>query len=182
MAVVAGLADPARWSATEKVLKTNINCGPYFERWVLEALCSMNKPDQALLSMYNRYRCQIISGFTTLWEYIERSFEQTPAYSADSDEYLSLNHAWNAPNLILSKFIAGVAPETPGWSTFHVFPHEAFLTSVKVKVPTMKGMIHVDIGKNWKQYKIGLTSPPNRSAIIGIPKTGADPIIRCETR
>ena len=170
MAVVAGLADPSRWSAIGKVLESKMNCGPYFERWVLEALCIMSKPDQALLRMYNRYRYQINSGFTTLWEYIERSFEETPAYSTDSDEYLSLNHAWNTPNLILSKFIAGVAPESPGWNSFHVFPQEAFLTSVKVKVPTMKGMIHVDIEKNDKQFKIGLTSPPNTSAIVGIPK------------
>ncbi len=171
MAVVAGLADPSRWSAIGKVLETKMNCGPYFERWVLEALCKINKPDQALLRMYNRYKYQINSGFTTLWEYIERSFENTPPWSTDSDEYLSLNHAWNTPNLILSKFIAGVAPETPGWSTYHVFPQEAFLTSVKVKVPTVKGMIQVDIQKNEKQYKIGLTSPPNTSAIVGIPKT-----------
>jgi len=170
MALVAGLADSSRWSAIGKVLETRMNCGPYFERWVLEALCRMNKPDKALLRMYNRYKLQINSGFTTLWEYIERSFEETPAYSIDSDEYLSLNHAWNTPNLILSKFIAGVAPEAPGWSTYHVFPQEAFLTSIKVKVPTGKGMIQVDIQKNGKQYKIELTSPPNTLAIVGIPK------------
>ena len=171
MAVVAGLADPSRWSAIGKLLETKMNCGPYFERWVLEALCIMNKPDQALLRMYKRYKYQIQSGFSTLWEYIERSFEDTPTYSTDSDEYLSLNHAWNTPNLILSKFIAGVAPETPGWSTYHIFPQEAFLTSIKARVPTVKGMIQVDLQKNKKQYKIGLTSPPNTSAIVGFPKT-----------
>ena len=170
MAVVAGLADPSRWSTIGKVLETKMNCGPYFERWVLEALCIMNKPDQALLRMYSRYKYQIQSGFTTLWEYLERSFADTPPYSTDSDTYLSLNHAWNVPNLILSKFIAGVAPETPGWSTYHVLPQEAFLTSVNVKVPTVKGMVQVEIRKNEKLYQIGLTSPPNTSALVGIPK------------
>ena len=170
MAVVAGLADPSRWSAISMILETKMNCGPYFERWVLEALCIMKKPDQALLRIYKRYKYQIQSGFSTLWEYIERSFEGTPAYSTDSDEYLSLNHAWNIPNLILSKFIAGVAPETPGWETFHVLPQEAFLTSVNVKVPTAKGIIQVGIRKSEKQYLISLTSPPNTSAIVGIPK------------
>jgi hypothetical protein len=171
MAVVAGLAGPSRWSVITGILETKMNCGPYFERWVLEALCKMKKTDQALLRMYNRYKYQIQSGFTTLWEYIERSFENTPPWSTDSDEYLSLNHAWNTPNLILSKFIAGVAPEAPGWSTYHVFPQEAFLTSVKVKVPTVKGMIQVDIQKNEEQYKIDLISPQNTSAIVGIPRS-----------
>jgi hypothetical protein len=171
MAVVAGLAGPSRWNIISKILETKMNCGPYFERWVLEALCIMKRPDQALLRMYNRYKYQIQSGFTTLWEYIERSFENTPPWSTDSDEYLSLNHAWNTPNLILSKFIAGVAPEMPGWDTYHVLPQEAFLTSVKVKVPTVKGMIQANIQKDKKQYKIGLVSPPNTLAIVGIPKT-----------
>ena len=170
MAVVAGLADSSRWEAIANVLETQMNCSPYFERWVMEALCIMKKPDQALLRMYNRYKYQIQSGISTLWEYMERSFEDAPPYSTDSDEYLSLNHGWNTPNLILSKFIAGVAPETPGWSTYHVFPQEAFLTSVKVKVPTVKGMVEADIQKNEKQYKIGLTSPLNTLAIVGVPK------------
>jgi len=171
MAVVTGLAGPSRWNIISKILETKMNCGSYFERWVLEALCIMKKPDQALLRMYNRYKYQIQSGFTTLWEYIERSFENTPPWSTDSDEYLSLNHAWNTPNLILSKFIAGVAPEKPGWDTYHVLPQEAFLNSVKIKVPTVKGIIQANIQKDKKQYKIGLVSPPNTSAIVGIPKT-----------
>ncbi len=170
MAVISGLADPSRWDTIGKILESQVNCGPYFERWVLEALCRTNKPDQALLRMYKRYKCQIQSGISTLWEYIERSFGDTPPWSTDSDEYLSLNHAWNAPNLILSKFIAGVAPETPGWGTYHVLPQEAFLTSVKVKVPTVKGLVQVDIQKNEKQYKIDLVSPQNTLAIVGIPK------------
>jgi alpha-L-rhamnosidase len=170
MAVVAGLADSSRWEAIGNVLETQMNCSPYFERWVMEALCIMKKPDLALLRMYNRYKYQIQSGISTLWEYMDRSHDDAPPYSTDSDEYLSLNHGWNTPNLILSKFIAGVAPETPGWSTYHVFPQEAFLTSVKVKVPTVKGMVEVDIQKNKKQYKIGLTSPLNTLAIVGVPK------------
>jgi alpha-L-rhamnosidase len=177
MAVVAGLADPSRWSIISGILETKMNCGPYFERWVLEALCKMKKPDQALLRMYNRYKYQIQSGFTTLWEYIERSFENTSPWSTDSDEYLSLNHAWNTPNLILSKFIAGVAPETPGWDIYHVFPQEAFLTSVKVKVPTVKGMIQANIQKEKKQYKIELVSPLNTSAIVGIPQTSFSTLV-----
>ena len=170
MAVVAGLADISRWSAVSSVLATKVNCGPYFEGWVLEALCTMGKPDKALLRMYNRYKPQIQADFSTLWEYVERSFEATPVNSTDSSEYLSLNHAWNTPNLILSKFIAGVAPEKPGWSTYHVLPQEAFLTFIKVVVPTVKGTIRVAIQKNEKQYEIDVASPLQTTAVVGIPK------------
>jgi len=51
------------------------NCGPYFERWVMEALCVMGRQENALLRMANRYRGQIDASFTTLWEYMERAFD-----------------------------------------------------------------------------------------------------------
>ena len=170
MAVVAGLADKSRWPTIGALLKKKGECGPYFERWVLEALCIMRMPEQALLRMHDRYKVQIQSDFSTLSEYMERSFENTAPNSTDSDEYLTLNHAWNTPNVILSRFIAGVAPETSGWSTYHVLPQEAFLTTVKVVVPSVKGTIRVNLQKTEKQYKLDLSSPADTSAIVGIPK------------
>lgn len=170
MAVVAGLAEPSRWDAIDKVLAAKMNCGPYFERWVSEALCVMRKPERALLRMSQRYQLQIQAGFSTLWEYMDRACENYIPNNTDSPEYISLNHAWNTPNLILSKFIAGVAPVKPGWSTYHVLPQEAFLTAIKVTVATVRGDIQVAIHKDATRYKIGLISPPNTTAIVGIPK------------
>jgi hypothetical protein len=88
----------------------------------------------------------------------------------DAVQYLTLNHAWNIPNTILSKFIAGIAPDSPGWSAYHVLPQEAFLTSLETKVPTVKGEVSLAIRKSSSKYSLSLVSPTNTLATVGIPR------------
>ena len=135
----------------------------------MEALCVMGQQEKALLRMANRYRGQIDASFTTLWEYMERGFDIKTG--TDAVNYLTLNHAWNNPNTILSRFIAGVAPESPGWTLYHVLPKEAFLTSIDTVVPTVQGKVSVSIKKTAAQYSLSVTSPSNTTAIVGIPKS-----------
>jgi hypothetical protein len=168
MAVCAGLADSSKYGVITGLLGIEGNCGPYFERWVMEALCVMGRQENALLRMANRYRGQIDANFTTLWEYMERAFDIRTG--TDSVNYVTLNHAWNIPNTILSKFIAGVSPESPGWTLYHVLPQEAFLTSVDTTVPTVQGQVSVSIRKTASKYSLSVTSPSNTTAIVGIPK------------
>jgi hypothetical protein len=168
MAVCAGLADRSKFDVITSLIGTNGVCGPYFERWVMESLCVMGREENALLRMANRYRGQIDAPFTTLWEYLERAFDIRKG--TDSINYVTLNHAWNVPNTILSKYIAGVAPESPGWALYHVLPQEAFLTSIDTTVPTVQGEVSVSIKKTASQYNLSLISPSNTTAIVGIPK------------
>jgi len=170
MAVCAGLADSSKYGViTGLIGGIEGNSGPYFERWIMEALCAMGQQEKALLRMANRYRGQIDASFTTLWEYMERGFDIKTG--TDAVNYLTLNHAWNNPNTILSRFIAGVAPESPGWTLYHVLPKEAFLTSLDTTVPTVQGLVAVSIKKTAAQYSLSVTSPSNTTAIVGIPKS-----------
>ena len=168
MAVNAGLADTSKWEAIyTNVLKKQTFASCFFDRWVLEALCTMGKQEYALLRMYNRYKTMIPCSFTTLWEHYDRWW----ASRIDAfDDASSLNHGWNPPVIILSQTIAGVSPETPGWGTYHVLPKEAFLTAIKVVVPSVKGNVSVDIKKTASEYTLALTSPAQTKAIVGIPK------------
>ena len=168
MAVNAGLADRSKWQAIyDNVLTKKTYASCFFDRWVFEALCTMGKQDYALLRMYERYKTMIPCSFTTLWEHYDRWW----ASRIDAfDDASSLNHGWNPPALILSKIIAGVAPVEPGWTTYQVMPKEAFLTSIKVVVPSVKGNVTVDLNKTASEYALGLTSPAGTSAIVGIPK------------
>ena len=168
MAINAGLAETTKWDAIyNNVLTKYSNSSCFFDRWVFEALCKMGKEEYALLRMYNRYKTMIPASFTTLWEHYDRWWA---SWKNTYDEGSSLNHGWNPPVIILSQTIAGVSPEGPGWSTWHVMPKEAFLTSIKVVVPSIKGDIKVEIKKTTTEYSIGLTSPLNTTAIVGIPK------------
>jgi hypothetical protein len=168
MAVNAGLADRSKWAAIyDNVLTKMTNASCFFDRWVFEALCAMGKQDDALLRMYNRYKTMIPCRFTTLWEHYDRWW----ATGLNAfDEGSSLNHGWNPPVLNLSQTIAGIAPETPGWSTYHVLPNEAFLNEIKVVVPSLKGKVTVHMKKTATEYSLRLISPVNTQAIVGIPK------------
>ena len=168
MAVNVGLAGRAKWPAIyENVLSKKTYASCFFDRWVFEALCTMGKQERALLRMAERYRTMIPCAFTTLWEHYDRWWaSQMDAFDAGS----SLNHGWNPPALILSQTIAGVSPEAPGWSTYHVLPKEAFLSAIKVVVPSIKGAISVELKKSATEFALALTSPAATTAIVGIPK------------
>ena len=168
MAVNVGLADRAKWAAIyENVLAKKTYASCFFDRWVFEALCTMGRQERALLRMWERYQTMIPCAFTTLWEHYDRWWaSRIDAFDAGS----SLNHGWNPPALILSQTIAGVSPEAPGWSTYHVLPKEAFLTAIKVVVPSIKGPISVELKKSATEFALALTSPAATTAIVGIPK------------
>jgi hypothetical protein len=168
MAINAGLADRTKWNAIyTHVLTTTTNASCFFDRWVFEALCAMGKQDTALLRLYNRYKTMIPASFTTLWEHYDRWWA---SYINAFDEGSSLNHGWNPPVVLLSQTITGIAPVAPGWSTYHVLPKEAFLTSIRTVVPSVKGNIAVSLNKTSSRYRISLNSPANTTAIVGIPK------------
>jgi hypothetical protein len=168
MAVNAGLADPSKWAAIyDNVLTKKTYSSCFFDRWVFEALCTMGKEEYALLRMATRYKTMIPCSITTLWEHYDRWWaSRIDAFDVGS----SLNHGWNPPAIILSQIIAGVSPEAPGWSIYHVLPKEAFLTAIKVVVPSIKGDIAVEIKKTTTEYSVKLISPLNTTAIVGIPK------------
>jgi hypothetical protein len=168
MAVNAGLADRSKWPAIyENVLTKKTYSSCFFDRWVFEALCTMGEEEYALLRMYNRYKTMIPCSFTTLWEHYDRWW----ASRIDAfDDASSLNHGWNPPALLLSQTIAGIAPDKPGWASYHVLPKEAFLKSIKVVVPSVKGDVSVEINKTATEYALRVISPQRTMATVGIPK------------
>ena len=167
MAVNSGLADKSKWQAIyTNVLAKKTYSSCFFDRWVFEALCKMDKPEAALMRMATRYKTMIPTSITTLWEHYDRWW----ASHVDAfDEGSSLNHGWNPPALILSKVITGVEPTLPGWNEFQVLPQEAFLKSIKMTVPTVKGNVSVDIKKSASDYSLRVVVPAGTSAVLGIP-------------
>jgi len=168
MAVNVGLADPAKWDAIyESVLTKKTYASCFFDRWVFEALCEMGRQERAMLRMHERYQTMIPCSFTTLWEHYDRWWaSRIDAY----DDASSLNHGWNPPALLLSQSIAGISPVAPGWSTYQVLPKEAFLSAIKLVVPSIKGNVTLDLKKTASEYSLALTSPAGTEAIVGIPK------------
>jgi alpha-L-rhamnosidase len=162
MAIVAGLADKSKYaSIVTNVLVPVIKSSPHME-WVVEdAMCIAGYPVQAIERMKKRYEYQV-----------EKTQNTTLNELFGTSGYLgTYNHAWNAPNTVLSRHIAGIAPDSAGWSIFHVMPMYAGISTIKTKVPTVKGDIQLDVAFNTNTESISLSSPKGTKAIVGIPKS-----------
>ncbi|MFY0606500.1 MAG: alpha-L-rhamnosidase N-terminal domain-containing protein [Cyclobacteriaceae bacterium] len=162
IAIVSGIANPAYYDQiVDNVLIPNRYSSPHFEWMVEEAMCIAGRHTESLQRMKEQYQSQVDrEGMTTLYEIFPKGG--------------SYNHAWNAPNTILSKNIAGVAPTAVGWAEYKIMPNLEHFTSLKKTIPTVKGDIELSIELTNEEYQFQLNSPKETTAIIGIPKEGKE--------
>jgi hypothetical protein len=158
MAVIAGFAQPIHYAGIRKVLQQKTYASPYMEKYVLEALCKMGSDSLALVRMKNRYKKMVGSSYTTLWEVWDGLSGGT------------INHGWNAPNTVLSQYIAGISPTAAGWRSYSVLPQMGSLTTVSATVPSIRGTITASDSVTDNQFIMHLSSPLTTIATVGIPK------------
>lgn len=159
IAIVSGIAKPEYYNQiVENVLITNRFSSPHFEWIAEEAMCIAGNHKAALDRMKVQYQSQVDKkSMSTLYEMFPKGG--------------SYNHAWNAPNTILSKYIAGVRPTKVGWSEFEIMPELVYFKNIKKTIPSVKGNINLEINVNDLEYQLNLKSPDKTIAIMGIPKT-----------
>ena len=162
LAVLSGLADvnnSARFETIKHVLTTVYNSSPYMERYVLDALCEMGLVEEAQARIRTRYKAMVEEDYSTLWEFWDKGSG-------------TMNHAWSGgPLLTMSQYMAGIAPSEPGYTTYTVKPELGNLSSIDCVVPTVKGLISVNIADG-DSYKLTLESPPGTKAIVKLPASG----------
>ncbi len=166
LAILTGLADESKYEAMiENVLTTEYNASPHMEWIIEEAIILAGDTDAALNRMKERHAFQVDDeAMTTL---CEKFGERKGTY----------NHAWNAPNYVLSRYIAGISATKVGWKEYQILPDLAHMTAVKQVVPSVKGEITVDIKRTDKLYGMKLVSPEGTTAIVGIPKEAITPSV-----
>lgn len=158
LAILSGLVDESKFNQIiENVLIPNKYASPHFEWMVEAAMCEAGNFKEALQRMKDQYTSQVNqTDITTLYE----NFPKGGSY----------NHAWNASNTVLNKYIVGIEPTEVGWSAYKVCPNMVHLTSIKVVVPSVRGTIKVSICKTEKKFSLEIESPEVTTAIVGIPK------------
>jgi hypothetical protein len=83
----------------------------------------------------------------------------------------STNHAWSGGGLtILSQYVAGVYPLEPAFKSFSVNPNLAGLKQVSVKIPSVQGLIKVDIEKSAQSMTYQILVPGGSKAVVRIPE------------
>jgi hypothetical protein len=158
LAVVAGIADSTKWEALIEVLGHEQHASPYLEKYVLEALFMMGDVRGARMRMRTRYQRMVESDLSTLWEHWYRAAG-------------SCNHGWaGGPLTLLSEYVAGVAPDAPGFERYHVLPHLGHLTRVRSVVPTVRGLIDISVTREDTALTMRLESPSTTTAVLGVPK------------
>ena len=167
LAVLSGLANENHYNTlVNEVLFPVRKSSPHMEWLAEEALMKMGHPEKALTRMKEVYNFQIIKpDLTTLYE----RFDTDPKGSLGTP-----NHAWNAPNYVMSRYITGIKATEVAWSAYEVCPTLANLTSFKTTVPSVKGDILVEVNAGKSNFNLKLDSPENTTAVVGIPKTNTE--------
>ena len=163
LAVVSGLAGPERFPALREVFAVEQHASPYMEKYVLEALFQMDAPDQAMARMKQRFADQIASPLTTLWE----------GWGIGAQGYGggTYNHAWSGGALtVLSQYAGGVAPTSPGWTTYRILPQMGALTDLRTVTPTPQGAITLAMTRGDAAFTATLDSPAGSVATFGLPR------------
>jgi alpha-L-rhamnosidase len=111
--------------------------------------------DAAGISLIDRaWGTMVEKGLSTLFE--ESRYDGTPGYELGS-QHNSVVHRWaSGVGALLQRYVLGVAPTAPGFTTWLVDPHGASLNWAQGRVPTPEGPLTV-----WWRWK---GSPANRHA------------------
>lgn len=162
MAVVAGLADANQWKALRPILDTTFIAGPYLEKYIQEAYFQMNDADAGIARMKNRYRKMVESPITTLWE----------GWDIGSATYGggTYNHGWSGgPLSLLSGYVAGLAPDSPGYTRFHVRPQPGSLRRIDTRTETVRGTIRTQFVRKNGLTRLTVNVPKGTEATLSLP-------------
>ncbi|XCF05461.1 alpha-L-rhamnosidase C-terminal domain-containing protein [Tamlana crocina] len=160
LAILSGLAKEEHHTIlVDSVLVPVKKSSPHMEWIAEEAIMITGQYDKGLQRMKDRYQEQVnMKWLTTLYEKYQPKLRGT------------YNHAWNAPNYVLSRYIAGIKATDVAWSSYEVKPNLAHMTSVKQIVPSVQGDITVEVNKTANNYQLDLISPEKTTATVYIPK------------
>ena len=113
-------------------------CSVYFAQYLLEALFEAGRDEAAIALMKST------SDRSWLGMMAQGSTVTMEAWNAAVKPNLDWNHAWGAvPLNIISRYILGVRPTSPGFATYQVSPTKARMKFSGV-VPTVRGPIAVE--------------------------------------
>ena len=131
MLALSGLADENDYDLICDVVMSTYEASPFCEKYVLEALCVMDRTDLAVQRMMDRYSGMLEDEYDTLWEKF-------------SEPIGTFNHGWSAaPMYILSKYVAGIQPTSGGYETYCIAP-STVLERFSCAAYTPKGVITVE--------------------------------------
>lgn len=164
LAVVSGIADSSKYNAISKVLTQQMHASPYMEKYVMEALCIMNRGVAALKRSKERFSKMVLdTTYTTLFE----------GWEIGSKKYGggTVNHAWSGGALtVVAQYLCGIRPLEPGFKSFYISPILGNIDTINISVPTIKGEIISGFKQNAAVISWEIQVPKNSLGLFLLPK------------
>ena len=120
---------------------------PYFEFFELDAMCGIGDVGFMTDKLISYWGSMLDKGATTFWESYFPEQSGVENYAMYGQPYgKSLCHAWgSSPIYLLGKYVLGVRPTAPGYSSFEVRPNAACFGGFEGKVPAGEGTVTVSL-------------------------------------
>jgi len=163
-----GLVPDARIDdVADTLVAKGIVCGTYGSYFMLKALYEAHRGQAALDLMtatgLRSWRNMIRSGSTITMESFDNSLKSN----------LDWNHAWaSAPASIIPMYLMGVQPLEAGFKKIRIQPQTGDLESARLKMPTVRGTVEVDMVNTSQHYRLRINIPSNTCAMVYVPHLG----------
>lgn len=161
MAVLSGIADKDKYDKIFNLFKTQWHASPYMEKYVMEALFKINQGEYALQRMEKRFANMVNDTvYSTLFE----------DWRKGGSGGGSTNHAWSGgPLTVISRYLCGVSPLEPGFSTFLIAPDPVSFKTASISVPTVSGTIASEFENSENNFILKINVPESTKAVVALP-------------
>lgn len=161
MLALSGLAGEEDYELISLVLSSVYEASPFCEKYVLEALCVMDRQDIAIQRMLDRYGPMAEDEVDTLWEQFDKN---------DG----TFNHGWTAaPLYIISKYIVGIQPTQAGFEKYSIALTD-LLDQFTCTEYTVKGNLEISLDRNAEETKIVIKAIDGEGTIMIPASFGTD--------
>lgn len=162
LAVLSGVADEDKYPYIIKVLEKEEHASPYMEKYVAEALFKMNNGSMALSRIKRRYKKMLSYNLTTLMEFWD--------YTMPGADGGTSNHAWSGgPLTLMSRYVCGISPLSPGFKSFVISPQMGYLKRAEAVIETNYGLIKANIKTDAGTWEMKITVPYETTAQVIMP-------------
>ncbi|MHC4248420.1 MAG: alpha-L-rhamnosidase-related protein, partial [Planctomycetota bacterium] len=157
---------PAERSATVAafVRSRGMACSVYGAQYLLDALYVAGEDEHALSLMASTaersWFNMIRDGSTVSMEAWDDRFKPNQDW----------NHAWGAaPANAIPRRLMGVRPLEAGFARMIVEPRTGSLKFARLKTPTIRGAVEVEVKRDAARYELRLTVPANTACVASLP-------------
>ena len=161
-------------SVVRHIKSRGMACSVYGAQYLLEALYKVGESQYALDLMTSDSKRSWINMIRV------GSTMTTEAWDEYYKPNLTWNHAWgSAPANIIPRKLFGVEPLEPAFKKIRIKPQPGNLHYARLKMPTIRGMIHCTWKVENNRFNFDVTIPANTSAEIWLPSVSKDAIKEC---